>query len=260
MRAVDLLLISDDLARHLYEQERRHFERMARNAVPWRDDLPFAEELCVQAATYTPDALFDVPAVRGTQRVLDPGNCAASPDGRFVYCRRVLPRGASLKIRLGRRRGVVYFDGDVTVPILAERIPGQRQPETWMSLTPSEMFTLRPGVRAARGKVLVAGLGLGWLLRKVCEKKTVTEVTVVERSRTLLDWVGPALRAKYPCLKKVKSWVCDDAVEHTRQNYDEGTTYLFDIWQAYRDARDDRQFQALKARLKRVWAWGDVSE
>ena len=40
----------------------------------------------------------------------------------------------------------------------------------WMSLTPSEMATQRPGVQKAQGTVVIGGLGLGWLLRKVCEK------------------------------------------------------------------------------------------
>ncbi len=35
----------------------------------------------------------------------------------------------------------------------------------WMSLTPMEMMTQRSGVQAARGTVVIGGLGLGWLLR-----------------------------------------------------------------------------------------------
>lgn len=252
--------MSETLAKHLQEQERRNFERLAKAAVPWDDNLPFQEELCIQAKTYHPDSLFEVPPLRDVQRVLDRSQCATSPDGRFIYCCRILPRGTSLKIRMGRRRGVVYFDGDVLIPILAERVFGERHPKTWMSLTPAEMFTQRAGVRAARGKVLVGGLGLGWLLRKVCEKKTVTEVTVVEQSQCLLDWIGPVLREKYPALKKVKHWVCDDAVAYALKHNDDATTHLFDIWQAYRECRLDQSYQAIKHRFKRAWAWGDVGE
>jgi spermidine synthase len=56
-----------------------------------------------------------------------------------------------------------------------------------MSMTPAEMLTQRSGVQAAEGTVVLGGLGLGWLLRKVCEKQSVERVIVVEQSQELLD-------------------------------------------------------------------------
>src|SRR4029077_6778467 len=129
-------------------------------------------------------------------------------------CRRALPRGCGLEIWCGRRRGRGYFDDEVVVPVLAEIVPGERQPQVLMSVTPAEILTLRPGVRLARGRVMIGGLGLGWLLHKVCIKRTVTDVTVVEQSQSLLDWLGPVLRERYPALRKVKRWLCYDAVAY----------------------------------------------
>ena len=57
-------------------------------------------------------------------------------------------------------------------------------------MTPAEMLTQRSGVQAAEGTVVLGGLGLGWLLRKVCEKPSVERVIVVEKSQELLDWYG----------------------------------------------------------------------
>jgi spermidine synthase len=76
-----------------------------------------------------------------------------------------------------------------------------------MSLTPTEVMTQRGGVRAARGAVLIGGLGLGWLLRKVCETPEVEKVIVVEISREVLEWYGYGPCARY---HKVAEVICDD--------------------------------------------------
>ena len=52
----------------------------------------------------------------------------------------------------------------------------------WMSLTPNEMISQRDGIEAAKGTVVIGGLGLGWFLRKVCEKESVDRVIVVDSS------------------------------------------------------------------------------
>lgn len=58
-------------------------------------------------------------------------------------------------------KGSVMFTGPVHIPILS------RAGEAWMSLTPSEILTLREGNRIAKGHTLVAGLGMGWLTQKL---------------------------------------------------------------------------------------------
>src|SRR4029077_1356057 len=139
----ELLLLGETLARQLREQERQHFESLAKTAVPWNDNLTFRETLCIKADTFRPDSLFDVEPLRGAQRVLDLDRCIVSPDGRYIYCRRALPRGCGLEIWCGRRRGRVYFDDEVVVPVLAEIVPGERHPQVLMSVTPAEILTLR---------------------------------------------------------------------------------------------------------------------
>jgi hypothetical protein len=72
------------------------------------------------------------------------------------------------------------------------------RPRVWdptvMADTPMERRTNLPIVQAARGRVLVAGLGLGMVLVPILAKPEVEHVTVVERSPDVIGLAGPALR------------------------------------------------------------------
>lgn len=60
-----------------------------------------------------------------------------------------------------------------------------------MSNTPMEVATHLDFIRAARGRVLISGLGLGMALKAVLEKPDVVSVTVVERSPDVIALVAP---------------------------------------------------------------------
>jgi len=45
----------------------------------------------------------------------------------------------------------------------------------------------------AEQNVIVAGLGLGWLLQRIAARAKVKRITLVERSQELIDWVMPRL-------------------------------------------------------------------
>ena len=125
--------------------------------------------------------------------------------------------------------------------------------KVWMSLTPMEVFTLRPGICMARRKVVVAGLGLGWFLKQVHDRGCVDEVVMIERDRDLLDWYGHDLCGRLP---KVKDVICGDALAYLGR-LGRHTKYLYDIWPSLGDASRDRRFQAAKRKLPHVWGWGD---
>jgi hypothetical protein len=219
--------------------------------------------LHLDAATYQVERLFDDPP-RPSPRLTP--EYVVSRGGNFAYQNTILPAGTPLKL-CGKRAGLVIWNGDVVLPMLVET--SIRQDETpfpagtpkqhrvahgavWMSLTPAEMISQRGGIDRAKGKVLVGGLGLGWFLRKVCEKPSVTEVIVVERSEEILDWYGYRVCANQP---KVKDVICDDV--YTQIGCHGDCEYLLDIWLGYGDAKDDHQFRAAKKRLgKRLWGWG----
>jgi len=130
--------------------------------VRWDEDrTEFRPSLLIDADTYRPEPLFPLPPQ------LVPTQQLVSPARRFSYANRILPAGAPLWTADPKGRcGVVRFTGDVVIPTLYD-FASLPTLNVWMSLTPMEVFTLRPGLRLARGKVVVAGLGLGWFLQKV---------------------------------------------------------------------------------------------
>ncbi len=62
-----------------------------------------------------------------------------------------------------------------------------------MSLTPMEMITLRPGIKLAKGEVVIGGLGLGYQLVEVSKRKQVKKITLVEIDQGIVDNILPRL-------------------------------------------------------------------
>jgi hypothetical protein len=231
----------------------------------WDEDATsFRHVLRLDAASYKPDLVFDIPSAPWPEG----GAYVVSPRGNFAYQNRVVPEGQPLRL-YGRQQGVVVWNGDVTIPTLVDLNrrchTGERfSPGTpvedrvqmgaiWMSLTPMEMITQRSGVKAARSTLVLGGLGLGWLLRKVCEKPDVEGVVVVERSQELLDWYGFAMCSRFD---KVKEVICDD-VYNQLGRHGLAARYLLDIWHLYTGAADDDRLPPFRRQLgRRLRAWG----
>ena len=191
------------------EQEAKQKARLAARyaaMVPWTLNLSWAKQLNIQAATWPTWKLFDVEPTTCRDINLETDTAkkfAMSPGGMYMFCMRTLKQGALLETLQGSRRGDVLFDTPIDIPTLYERVvsgdngdvastwsrPWREDP--WMSLTPMEVLSQRPGTRQAKGHVVVAGLGLGWGLYDVLRKRTVRKVTLVERSAELVDWVLP---------------------------------------------------------------------
>ena len=232
----------------------------------WDEDkTPFRRLLHLEASTYRVDQLFDIPPA---QADLSSGTYLVSPACGFAYHNRILPAGKPLRL-LGMDQAFVLWNGDVAIPMLldltvdsrtggkfpaaATRDERAKRGAVWMSMTPAEMLSQRSGVQAAEGTVVLGGLGLGWLLRKVCEKPSVERVIVVEKSRELLDWYGTDLCKRYG---KVSDVICDD-VYNQFGKHGAKVKYLLDIWLRFGQARRDSRFKALKRKLKkRLWGWG----
>lgn len=231
----------------------------------WDEDTtPLKPVLLLNAATYKPAKLFDIPVGQSWER-----HYLVSPSGNFCYHNFLHPAYAPQPHF--DQGGFTIWNGDVVFPALSDmnrrRGNGQRfksktsefrracDGAVWMSLTPAEMLSQRSGVQRAEGKVLVGGLGLGWFLRKVCEKESVQEVVLVEKSQELLDWYGYDLCQRYA---KVTDVICDDVFAVTERFPDH--QLLLDIWPVYRgreSAQTDPRLKALRAHAgDRVWAWG----
>lgn len=63
--------------------------------------------------------------------------------------------------------------------------------DTVMSNTPMEIRTNRGAYFAAKGRVLINGLGLGMLVEKMLTKDEVEHITVIEKNPEVIALVGP---------------------------------------------------------------------
>lgn len=247
------------------EREKLAFEAEAKRAKEWNENrfnFTHRHLHVIDGTTYAADRIFDVPTLRDGDighKLINPDRSVHSPSGRYVYANRLLSRGKLLELFCVKRRGTVGFSTDVVIPVLFERKQfSSTGYEVWMSITPVEVVTLRIGVRKAKGDVVIGGLGLGWLLSRVCRRKQVKRVCVVEKSQELLDMIRPAVEQTYPeVAAKDVTWVCGDAFDHVN-HYGPDTCNLWDIWPGYGDAFDDREYQRLKKTTRRLWGWGDA--
>ncbi len=225
----------------------------------------FRKRLWLDAKTWNPVQLFDSKPMTGLPgeriKAIEEQECVVSCPGgpRWKYVNHTLPATHPLSILQNKRRGEVYFSADAVTPVLCEKLPGEKKPRVWMSITPAECLTQRPGIRRAKGRVVIGGLGLGWFLNEVCLRPSVTEVILVEKEEALLDWLLPVIQEKYPATTRVR-YVCDDIYEYMNQDVTmhAGTRYLLDIWSSFGGC--DRKFYEWKKRLTpgQLWGWGDV--
>ena len=92
-----------------------------------------------------------------------------------------------------------------------------------MSDTSLEKDTNREIVYQAHGDVLIAGLGLGFILIPILAKEIVSSVTVVEKHQDVIDLIGPHLIQN----QKLRLVHGDIFKYKPNQIYD---TIYFDIW------------------------------
>jgi hypothetical protein len=222
-------------------------------AVKWRPQLNF------KAETYRVLQLFEgvVPSDAPVS-ALEPGMYVDSPRGSFRYCTRLQRRGRPLLTWWGDQVGTVVFDGDVIIPALFEA-RSEDEPGTdkwrdtpWMSLTPAELMTLRPGTRMAKGRVVVAGLGLGHQLIEVSKRLQVKRIVLVEHNAELVDWLLPVIR---PLVRKPLEVVIGDAYEVIPEL--SADVALIDIFPGYGDGhRRVRELAARSPKIRKFWGWG----
>ncbi len=223
--------------------------RRLAQAVDWHAETEWQPELNLNARSWERWSLFSVrpaPGARPIERIRARER-VDSPTSRFRYVERVLPAGVAIATYSGSRLGTVMFDGDVVVPCLYECGRGTAP---WMSLTPMEVMTLRPGTRLAAGHTVVAGLGLGWQLAQVIAVGKATRITLVERDQELVDWILPRVRSQVASAASVPlDVIVGDAREVVPALA--ADVALIDIFPSY----GDNLFPPCP-RIGRVWCWG----
>ncbi|MFO7563630.1 MAG: hypothetical protein R6X02_13365 [Enhygromyxa sp.] len=250
------------MAIELTPAQRAHLEaqwrRRLQSCVPWSRKLAWQPELNIQAASYPSVNLFA--EVRPSEREVDElreGEFVDSPGGQFRYAVRLHRRGRPLETWWGRKLGSVIFDGDIEIPILFEReTPTKWRKYPWMSLTPAELLTLRPGTRLAKGRVIIAGLGLAHQLIEVGKRHAVTEITVVERSRELVEMIMPRAMAVLASHGRTQVRVLGGDAFRLLPTL-EADVALIDVFPAYGDNREAMADLRKRCKgIKRLWDWG----
>lgn len=109
----------------------------------------------------------------------------------------------------------------------------------WMTLMPNETVTTLPAVSEASGKVLTYGLGLGYFAFRASEKQEVSSVTVVERSRDVIELFETRILPQFPHREKIRV-ICADAFDYAKtQMPDEHYDFVFaDIWHDVGDGKE----------------------
>lgn len=96
---------------------------------------------------------------------------------------------------------------------------------TIMSDTPMEVRTCDDVVENANGNVLIVGLGLGIVLLKIQQLKTIYSITLIEKHHEVIDLV-----AKYLPLKPFIKIVEEDIFDWLPKRNSKFDTIYFDIW------------------------------
>jgi spermidine synthase len=76
----------------------------------------------------------------------------------------------------------------------------------------------------SKGKVLIAGLGIGMVLTEILKRKEVQSVLVIEKYQDVIDLVVHHLPSKK------LSWICADIFDWKPDKGEKFDTIYFDIW------------------------------
>ena len=237
--------------KEIASREQQECERRQRLLQEWSPKIKWATSLVIRGESYKPPSLFEVKPTKHKlpQVSLADGEALVSPCGNWMYREIVLPEWGKLLTLSGSKQGDVMFDGDVLIPIINRKYLRHDawKEEPWMSLTPMELITMRTGVRHARGRVVVAGLGMGHQLQEVCKKRTVKEVVLVERDQGIIDWITPQLDTR----GKLVKIICGDAYKEVPKLT--ADTALIDIFDGY----GNNTFSRCQ-NINNVWIWGSA--
>lgn len=247
-------LFSAETRKRWAEQERQINDALLEKPVDWDPTMKWDTALALRGETFSVRSLFEVKPVDLTDDRFDFDGLRAdqkilSPNGKWLYCEKVLPPRQRLGTAYGRKKGFVLFDSPVIVPCLHARSRWDDESwdeNPWMSMTPQEIFTLRCGTRFAKGHTIVAGLGLGHQLIECSKRKQVKKLTLVEISQELVDWLLPAIE---PHLSMPVEVVVGDANKLIPDM--EADAALIDIYASY----GGNDFPYCR-NIRKVWCWG----
>lgn len=139
-----------------------------------------------------------------------------------------------------KEQGFVYDEIQVNPKTYEEKTPFgyfespfkylalSKNEETWMSVIPHEINTMRSSIKEAKGNVLVLGLGLGYYPYSLLSKEDISHVTVIEYDPEVIALFKKSLLPFFPRQKEL-AIIEEDAFEYlaTERDFD----YCFaDLW------------------------------
>jgi hypothetical protein len=152
-------------------------ERRLKACVDWATVTKWSPQINVKASTFKPPILFPDLKPSGNDIRWSGSDLAISPSGKWCYAVKRLPKGRRLALVCGGRRGDVLFDDDVLIPAVHTRKrwnESEWDEDPYMSITPMEIMTLRPGTKRARGHVGIAWIEWSEGARREIPQSTIT--------------------------------------------------------------------------------------
>jgi hypothetical protein len=89
---------------------------------------------------------------------------------------------------------------------------------------PTDTIYYQSFLKAARGNILICGLGIGYIVKELAKKPDVISITVIEKAVEVIQLVGKYYEKQSP---KVRVFCADALKFHNMLPYD---YILFDIW------------------------------
>lgn len=121
--------------------------------------------------------------------------------------------------------GYIFFKAKkpLTITTLQERRKGKW--EDWMVDDPPHYYAMEIYGKYAEGNVLVAGLGLGMLVKELAKNPKVTKITVIENSSDMVGLVSP----KLPKDERIEI-VLGDFYKYVSQDKESRDHIIVDLW------------------------------
>ena len=128
----------------------------------------------------------------------------------------------------------------------------------WMSLNPNEIETMKPYIDAAKGKVLVLGLGMGYVPFMMALKDNVESITIIEKDPEIISLFNDLIWPNFKNKEKIKI-VQDDAISYYNKRVNQAKyDYAFaDLWHSPEDGLS--LFVNLKRANRCIDCWLEVS-
>ncbi len=135
-----------------------------------------------------------------------------------------------------------FFDREFSYPTVFEN------GVEWMAIKPNEIETMKVPIERAHGRVITFGLGLGYFTYMASLKSEVDSVTVIEKSKDVIELFKTHILPHFPNPEKIKIVEADAFVYAKEQMPRQELDYAFvDLW---RDTSDGMEMYIKMKKLE----------